>query len=325
MYGVADKVFLLAPFIVLIFTKLYYFYEKIVLMFEEKGNPEVRSLESYPDFAWLHSLDGKSRKELIICKIDGSVKVLPHLYNTPYYCIEFLVRGNILMDINRKSMDIRGGSGFFIFTDYSFLVKDSSEDVELYILALSPQLAEELGLHVSDLQIARVYVHPVMQMSGRNMEGVLHYFDLMCDLVTEPSREALLHLLRSFLLYLSAISEGEVSDRVPLTRPEELTGQFLALVDAHCREHHSVGWYASEMCLTPKYISNVIKQTLGFSPGRCIGEAIIRQAKSMLSSTSLTIQEIADRLGFQNQSHFGTFFHRYTGLNPTNYRKRVSD
>ena len=293
-------------------------------MFEKKDVAEIRSLESYPDFVWLHTLDGKTRNELIVCKIDGSVKVLPELYNTPYYCLEFLVRGNIRMDINRKPVEIRGGSGFFIFTDYSFLVKDSSEDVELYILALSPQLAEELGLHVSNLQIARVYVHPVMPISGRNMEGVLHYFDLMRSLMTDHNREALLHLIRSFLLYLAAISEGEVSDRVPLTRPEELTGQFLALVDVHCREHHSTAWYASEMCLTPKYISNVIKQTLGFSPGRCIGEAIIRQAKSMLSSTSLTVQEIADALGFQNQSHFGTFFHRYTGINPTSYRRSVS-
>lgn len=78
------------------------------------------------------------------------------------------------------------------------------------------------------------------------------------------------------------------------------------------------------MCLTPKYISNTVRQTLGMSPGRCIGEAIIRQAKSMLSSTSQTIQEIADRLGFQNQSHFGTFFRRYTGKNPSAYRRSDS-
>lgn len=55
-----------------------------------------------------------------------------------------------------------------------------------------------------------------------------------------------------------------------------------------------------------------------------ISEGNIRQAKSMLSSTSQTIQEIADRLGFQNQSHFGTFFRRYTGKNPSAYRRSDS-
>lgn len=51
---------------------------------------------------------------------------------------------------------------------------------------------------------------------------------------------------------------------------------------------------------------------------------INRQAKSLLSSTSLSVQEIADRLGFQNQSHFGTFFRRYSELSPSAYRKSVT-
>ncbi len=272
----------------------------------------------------MHSIDGTIRNELIVCKIEGSVKVLPRLYNTPYYCLEFLVSGKILMEMNRQPMEIRSGSGFFIFTDYSFLVKDSSEDVELYILALSPQLVEELGLQVSNAQVARVYVHPVLALPDRNMQTILHYFDALRGVVEERNRDAVLHLVRSLCHYLAALSASEVSSRGKLSRAEELTGQFLALVDAHCREHHSIGWYASEMCLTPKYISNVVKQTLGISPGRCIGEAVIRQAKSLLASTALPVQEIADRLGFQNQSHFGTLFRRFTGQNPSAFRKQAA-
>ena len=293
-------------------------------MSDGRSKPEIQSLEAYSDFVWVDSFDGNSRNELIICKIDGSVKVLPHLYNTPYYCLEFLIQGSIKMDINRRPIDIRGGSGFFIFTDYSFLVKDSSEDVELYILALSPTLADELGIYVSNAQIARTYIHPVMTLSRQQMQVVIRYFDIMRGLIAARSREPLLHIIRSITIFLADISASEISNRAPLTRPEEITGQFLALVDIHCREHHSPSWYASEMCLTPQYISNTVRQTLGMSPGRCIGEAIIRQAKSMLSSTSQTIQEISDRLGFQNQSHFGTFFRRYTGKNPSAYRKSDS-
>ena len=293
-------------------------------MFSKRNTLEIQSLETYPAFAWARSMDGTTRNELIVCKIEGSVKVLPRLYNTPYYCLEFLVRGNILMEMNRQPMEIRCGSGFFIFTDYSFLVKDSSEDVELFILALSPQLVEELGLQVSNAQVARVYVHPVLALPDRNMQTVLHYFNLLRDIVEERNRDAVLHLVRSLCHYLAALSASEVSSRGKLSRAEELTGQFLALVDAHCREHHFIGWYASEMCLTPKYISNVVKQTLGISPGRCIGEAIIRQAKSLLASTALPVQVIADRLGFQNQSHFGTLFRRFTGQNPSTFRKQAA-
>ena len=42
----------------------------------------------------------------------------------------------------------------------------------------------------------------------------------------------------------------------------------------HCRTQHTVEWYASQMCLAPKYLSNVVKQTLGSSPNKYIDEAL---------------------------------------------------
>ncbi|MBQ8056001.1 MAG: AraC family transcriptional regulator [Paludibacteraceae bacterium] len=54
---------------------------------------------------------------------------------------------------------------------------------------------------------------------------------------------------------------------------------------------------------------------------KCIEINLIRQAKSLLLTSSLTIQQISERLGFQNQSHFGTFFRRNIGMSPKFYRQ----
>lgn len=63
---------------------------------------------------------------------------------------------------------------------------------------------------------------------------------------------------------------------------------------------------------------------MGSSPNSYIDEALVRQAKSLLSSTSLSIQQISDRLGFRNQSHFGTFFKRRTSLSPKAFKTLIS-
>lgn len=55
--------------------------------------------------------------------------------------------------------------------------------------------------------------------------------------------------------------------------------------------------------------------------GEWIDELVILEAKALLNSLSMNIQEIADRLNFANQSFFGKYFKHYTGMSPKEYRK----
>ncbi len=70
----------------------------------------------------------------------------------------------------------------------------------------------------------------------------------------------------------------------------------------------------------------VFRPSSSTSPSKCAGECIaynlIRQAKSLLLTTTLPVQQIADRLGFRNQSHFGTFFRREVGAGPKAFREK---
>ena len=72
---------------------------------------------------------------------------------------------------------------------------------------------------------------------------------------------------------------------------------------------------------TPIYLSNVVKRVTGSTVGDHIANCLVRQAKSLLLTTVLSVQEIADRLGFKNQSHFGTFFRRAVGVSPRAFRE----
>ncbi|WP_196048231.1 helix-turn-helix domain-containing protein, partial [Parabacteroides distasonis] len=48
----------------------------------------------------------------------------------------------------------------------------------------------------------------------------------------------------------------------------------------------------------------------------------VLEAKALLSSSTLSIQEISDRLNFTNQSFFGKYFKQHVGISPTEYRKK---
>ena len=99
-----------------------------------------------------------------------------------------------------------------------------------------------------------------------------------------------------------------------------LADQFLKLVSQYHTEYRNVGFYADKLCLTPKYLSRVIKSVTGRSAPEWIDAYVILEAKNLLKYSGLAIKEIVYRLNFPNQSVFYKFFKARTGMTPSEYR-----
>lgn len=100
--------------------------------------------------------------------------------------------------------------------------------------------------------------------------------------------------------------------------------KFIIAVSESFRERREVSWYAERLCITPKHLSAVCKETSGRTAGEWIESYVTMEAKVLLKSTDMTIQEIAAKLNFANQSFFGKYFKHQTGLSPTAYRRENS-
>ena len=164
----------------------------------------------------------------------------------------------------------------------------------------------------------------VNNLSDEQLGLVLRYFDFLRALIEENQQKVALNMLNSLVYYLVECKANYPNKEHQLSRAEQICGQYLSLVELHCHEQHKVEWYADRLHLAPKYLSNILHQTISTSPNACIDQALIRHAKSLLSSTSHSVQQISDQLGFLNQSHFGTFFRRQTGCSPKEFRLNLS-
>ena len=102
----------------------------------------------------------------------------------------------------------------------------------------------------------------------------------------------------------------------------QLSHKFNDAVIEHYRESREVGFYARMFHLSPKYFSTLIKQESGISASEWIDRYVALQAKAMLQQQRhLTIQQVADRLGFTEQASFSRFFKNQTNLSPTEFRE----
>ena len=95
---------------------------------------------------------------------------------------------------------------------------------------------------------------------------------------------------------------------------------ILAVSEAF-REERQVASSAHKRCITPKQLSSVVKEISGRTAGDWIENYVVMEAKVLLKTTDMTIQEIAAYLNFANQSFFGKYFKHQTGVSPSVYRK----
>ena len=103
---------------------------------------------------------------------------------------------------------------------------------------------------------------------------------------------------------------------LPQERKDRIFQQFLISLHRNFRVHREVAFYAGQQCLTPRYFSTVVREKTGRSALRWITATVVAEAKKMLSDPALSVKEIADALGFPNQSFFRALFQAVHGHFP---------
>lgn len=129
-------------------------------------------------------------------------------------------------------------------------------------------------------------------------------------------------LLRIVLLETAELMEQHIS-RVITThsRACQLTGDFKDILSLNLTRHRSVSFYADKLFITPKHLSQMVKDETGKTASELIDEMVTLEAKVLLQSTYGTVSEISEHLNFSTPSFFGKFFKRNTGMSPLEYKK----
>jgi len=132
-------------------------------------------------------------------------------------------------------------------------------------------------------------------------------------------------IIQSYLL--AALSEVA---RVYKPLPQEshdaavtITNRFKQLLVTSIRFRHDVAGYADELSITPNHLAKTVKAVTGEAPTYWIDEAIIREAKVLLSQSDMPVNAVAAEIGFDDPSYFTRLFKRHMGITPSTFRKKI--
>lgn len=137
-------------------------------------------------------------------------------------------------------------------------------------------------------------------------------------------REILGRQMQIFLFDLWNIYANEINRQEQLSNlSANLFSRFLDLVRQRVTENREVGFYANLLCVTPKYLSEVVRKGSGKSASYWINGYASQEIVSMLKSPDMTLSEISDRMNFYSQSHFSRFVKKMLGVSPSEYRNEL--
>ena len=105
-------------------------------------------------------------------------------------------------------------------------------------------------------------------------------------------------------------------------RPAELYNEFLSLIADNYCQAHDVAYYADKLAITARYLSQVTRTMVDKSPKQIIDDYLLQEIEILLASTTLTIQEISDKLGFSSQVLLSKFYRSKRGIAPKEFRSR---
>ena len=251
------------------------------------------------------------------------------------YIIFFLRSGHFTIDLNLNSYEVKPQSllvnvpgNIIKLTSYE---EDHIGDAQLYFVLASREFMSGIRFDFNKVfqESLSLLKNPCITLNEADVALAEGYFTLAREVVLsdkENKKEMLGSLVTSFT-YLAmdvctrALNEARKAQTPSSARVNQLFERFIALVTEYHNTERGMAFYADKLCLTPKYLSKLVKQASGRSAPAWIDSFVILEAKNMLKYSDKTIKEIVYALHFPNQSVFYKFFKAHTGMTPSEYRK----
>ncbi len=236
-------------------------------------------------------------------------------------------QGSADLKINMRDYHIEAPAVLLVLNDQIYQSAGHSEDLRSKVILMSRSFSDSLFANSGEILPLKssIMKNPVMKIE--NEENVFgQFFQLLQNIAASPRQEFKIESARHLTLsmfYGYSHMKHEVNEvKSSNSRQEEIFTKFTELLERHHKKEREIAFYADKMCITSKHLSQVIKDYTGKTALGLIEEYVISEAKSMLLSTTMPIQQISDELNFPSQSVFGKYFKRVAGISPSEYRNR---
>lgn len=237
-------------------------------------------------------------------------------------------KGKIELSIDDLRCTLRRNTSAMILPGSMVSLTSPSDDLRISYFAFSAQLFAEAAfrLDIDFMRIIKQYPFRNNTLEeGRNIDLWLRILDhsyrdtenrFRNTITRNRLQNALLEAYDRVLRHSGITAERQENS----SRRQELFTRFISLVQQHASGEREVAFYAEQLCISTRYLSTIVHAISGHTAKEIIDHTVILEIKMLLRTTDLSVQEIAYRLRFPDQSYLGRFFRKHVGQSPSEFR-----
>lgn len=244
-----------------------------------------------------------------------------------FILIGLCIKGEVMYQLDTQKQVIKPGDILIVSDRHVVDSYRHSDDMEGLCIMMSVHFFREIIQNVSDVSSLFLFSrqNPVMSLEQKEIETFKEYFQVIkqkiCDQRNHFRKDLIKTLLLAMFYDLSNIIYRVQNNGKPQTRADAIFTHFIKLVEKNYRQERRVGWYAAQLNITPKHLSETVKNASRRTPNEWIDDYVTLELRVLLKNSTKTIKEIAQELNFPNQSFLGKFFKEHVGISPSKYRK----
>jgi len=279
-----------------------------------------------------HSRRTASYEESVVTYLSDIGSTTDLNNNTPFYinayCYLLIIGGEANLYVNETCYRLKAGCLIMQTPLHNTIIQDYSYNFQFSVVVISRMFLNNLYIAKSNQMTTGslyTYSNPVIELLPDDCEIINN---CIIDITNQIKRcnhsfqKELIQnsIIRFYLELHNAYNKISITD-IKQPRHYTILRNFINLLITHFKEQHNVWFYAQELNITPHYLTKIVKEHTNMTPAKIIDELLYNEARYLLLHSTLSIQEIASKLNFDDQSSFGKFFKRIEHLSPLSFRK----
>ena len=240
--------------------------------------------------------------------------------------------GEMNFTSNLKEYRLKKDS-LFVFGPKDILQIQSNNGFKAHVMVITQDFLRRINIDTKHMMplFLQFGTQPCMELTHAECKSLRSFISMVEQELQGPETNFLVEIISGLIaatvykigdILTHYIEEHPEMENPVHNRAEEYFKQFTELLAEHYTRERSVGYYARLLCITPKYLTTLIKRISGKSVSEWIDSYVILEAKTLLKYSNMSVQEIAYYLNFPNQSFFGSYFKRNTGMSPSQYKAK---